>query len=476
MGRRQADDDDGAAPPPTPRSSSKNDDSKGVVREEVANNDNDSSMMNSARVRKKLAEGNQQRRLETEKSKAAAGKGEKNTKLELAPATAAVVDGSFDPSSSPSRTKGLKEDGSSSKKRPAGAAAVGAVHVDGINDNNDSQVINLSSPPVLGGTTSGSSYDHDHNDDEIIQFGNVDDTSGDGNSPDEKEEESVIIDAEVTPITLPSGGDAIHINNPESNMERGEATTTTTITDPTSTTKKPSSEVERNQNQEPRTFYANKKLYLWIGMAILICIIILVIVLVVFIAGEKTTKAPTFAPTTAQPSSAPSDFPTMPPSTSPSFIPTDVPSASPSSLEELAITILSSYLPDLASPETTSRAQQDALEWLIENDDRLLSTLASSSSVPIEDGGGDEDGEYGIFGRLLLERFVMAVLYLSTNWTGWTSEELWMSEFSVCIWEFVSCQLDGKVDALELGKISWRKLLGVCICCPFHFQHLLTWL
>jgi hypothetical protein len=75
-------------------------------------------------------------------------------------------------------------------------------------------------------------------------------------------------------------------------------------------------------------------------------------------------------------------------------------------------TILSSVFPNFPS----STEQEEALDWLLEEDSGL-------ESFPDE----------------LVTRFVLAVFYFATDGENWVDNEGWLSEGSVCDWAGFSC-------------------------------------
>ena len=113
---------------------------------------------------------------------------------------------------------------------------------------------------------------------------------------------------------------------------------------------------------------------------------------------------------------------TLPPTEVPSFSPTTFspttfsPTTSPTTAMEVAISLLSPYIEDIPN----STIQQEALDWLIEDE--------NDGGFLVKEDGGDK----------LLDRYVLAILYLSTNGddeeNGWNNDRHWMSSFSVCTW------------------------------------------
>jgi hypothetical protein len=54
--------------------------------------------------------------------------------------------------------------------------------------------------------------------------------------------------------------------------------------------------------------------------------------------------------------------------------------------------------------------------------------------------------------REILERFVLALLYVATEGDLWTLSFEWLSGLSVCDWYGVTCTPDGLVSDLALSK------------------------
>lgn len=108
----------------------------------------------------------------------------------------------------------------------------------------------------------------------------------------------------------------------------------------------------------------------------------------------------------------------------------------PISIQSLK-SMLSPFIPDLAETDNVpvhdhSNAQQQALLWLVKNDDGLVQAQDS---------------------YCLLQRFVLAVLYISTNGDGWKLDDndaKWQSSGPVCNWHGVTCE-DRMVNVLDLS-------------------------
>lgn len=74
--------------------------------------------------------------------------------------------------------------------------------------------------------------------------------------------------------------------------------------------------------------------------------------------------------------------------------------------------------------------QGQAYRWILAEDDRVLCPLDTT----------------------LEQRYILAVLYYSTNGKEWTDNGKWLSETSECSWLGVSCNFRGEIDTIELRK------------------------
>ena len=149
--------------------------------------------------------------------------------------------------------------------------------------------------------------------------------------------------------------------------------------------------------------------------------------------SPTTSPGPTNSPTTSVPSALPSSFPTQLPSESP----TGMPSISPSTVPTTSrFQVVRDVLGDVVDSRTLSdktTPQYLALDWLANEDD------LTDDEFLLED---------------LVQRYVLAVLYLSTQdqISTWRSSERWLSSQPICDWEFVICS-----DTKEVLDLSLRK-------------------
>ena len=81
----------------------------------------------------------------------------------------------------------------------------------------------------------------------------------------------------------------------------------------------------------------------------------------------------------------------------------------------------------------TTSPQYKALEWLVYND----TSIDNVRSRPIS---------------IVIERYILAVLFFSTNGYGWKSNDGFLTPQHYCDWRFVSCSLNG---------YDIRKFLGI---------------
>ena len=151
-----------------------------------------------------------------------------------------------------------------------------------------------------------------------------------------------------------------------------------------------------------------------------------------------TTKSPT-SPPTKNPTKQPTRRPTPSPTKQPTKQPTRRPTPFPTSMEQVVISMLSTFIPDV--PSTT--IQQQAIDWLVEN---------------------NNDGGYVATRQsyFLLERFVLAIMFYTMDGVDWIDDgddnninfsDTWLTGRSVCDWSYVECRGgDGKVDFVNLCK------------------------
>ena len=125
--------------------------------------------------------------------------------------------------------------------------------------------------------------------------------------------------------------------------------------------------------------------------------------------------------------------------TPPTISPTSPPSTSPTTVDDFTFVqdeIFKLSISDEAIFNTTT-PQYLALEWLIYND----TATSNFRSNPIS---------------AILERYVLAVFYYSTNGPGWISDGRFLSVIPVCRWSFVECDDMGSITSLMIGMLSVR--------------------
>jgi hypothetical protein len=103
----------------------------------------------------------------------------------------------------------------------------------------------------------------------------------------------------------------------------------------------------------------------------------------------------------------------------------------------------------------TSTPQYLALNWLANVDPAALPL----ESTPFE---------------VFLDRFVLSLFHFAHNGDQWTSDNLWLSVQSVCEWEFIACNDEGRVVEIDdIGELTYirggklatsRKLTPSFVC------------
>lgn len=169
-----------------------------------------------------------------------------------------------------------------------------------------------------------------------------------------------------------------------------------------------------------------------------------ILLAVVFLSDPSKKKNNALLPSNLTPST-PMVVMTSPPTSTPA---TTSPTLSPAPTTELngvLVEMLSPYIPDLLSSSTSSVVQQQALDWLASD----ASVMTTTELIQT----GDSDR--------LLDRFVMAVFYLSTTGEGWIQNgDGWMTDTDVCTWATYDLSLcssndgdsGGRVDHINLRK------------------------
>lgn len=122
------------------------------------------------------------------------------------------------------------------------------------------------------------------------------------------------------------------------------------------------------------------------------------------IQGNESTSVGTPTPT-MEPTTAATDKPTPAPTMTPSTPPTKIPTGTKLAIMEM----LSPYIPNFPN----GPVQLKSLDWLVENNGGFVATQDVTR---------------------LLERFVLSILYDSTNGDGWTDNTGWRSNDTVCTW------------------------------------------
>ena len=234
----------------------------------------------------------------------------------------------------------------------------------------------------------------------------------------------------------------------------------------------PANEQPKGQQQEEseNTNGISRKttiLIILVLISILIGIVILIVVLVTSDSGGDENNDSQLVAQAPPPSPSPTALsPTTSPTTAndPSMLrtisPTSAPSLEPTSTLDVAVSVFSPYIPGISnnsdgtSETTLSFIQQETLLWLLDNDAGLLN-----------DEEEDETGA-AMTGQLILERYSLAMLYLSTIGEDWTENRLWRSDVPSCSWFGITC--DGNTD--RVVSIDLRKFGIYSRPLPFHVR------
>jgi hypothetical protein len=136
------------------------------------------------------------------------------------------------------------------------------------------------------------------------------------------------------------------------------------------------------------------------------------------------------------------------------------PACTRTSLDCLAEILLQNEVSDAEALQDESSPQFLALRWLANNDTSVLD-LDSTPTV------------------ILVERYVLAVLYFATSAEGGLNVLNFLTASSVCEWKGVLCNGDDLVVALLLGKSKHGEVVIILISkfcidlpvyCPFSFS------
>jgi hypothetical protein len=119
--------------------------------------------------------------------------------------------------------------------------------------------------------------------------------------------------------------------------------------------------------------------------------------------------------------------------------------------------LLQNEVLDAEALQDDSSPQFQALGWLA-NDDTAVLDLDSTSPV------------------ILVEQYLLALLYFATSGEGWLDQLNFLSASSVCGWNNrdrgVSCNGDDLVVRLNLGKSKHQEVINLtsqfCICVPMN--------
>ena len=175
----------------------------------------------------------------------------------------------------------------------------------------------------------------------------------------------------------------------------------------------------RNLEVTTENLMTSNRFWKILVIALAISVIILVIALITaFMYLSKDEGDNNSAPIT----------PTLAPTITPQ--PTNSPSVSlmPTSQRNSQISgIIASFFPDFFP---SSNLQKEVLTWFFETD-------ALSSEIDAEP---------------LLEKYILAVLYMATDGDNWDNSNGWLTDQPVCTWTGITCDSSDRVDGIDLRK------------------------
>jgi hypothetical protein len=201
----------------------------------------------------------------------------------------------------------------------------------------------------------------------------------------------------------------------------------------------------------PPVIVENKRRRFLIGTALAL---VLVVGVILGVTIPLITNPNTDSPTEFFPSESPSEKssidPTQPPAQSPIKAPTAAPTAC-TSMDCLAEILLQNEVTDAEALQDNFSPQSLSLSWLA-NDELALLDLDSKPPV------------------ILVERYVLAVLYFATNGRDWSNQRNFLSSSSACEWNNgephnslslrgVACNDDDLVVTLRLCKSKHEEVV-----------------
>ena len=247
--------------------------------------------------------------------------------------------------------------------------------------------------------------------------------------------------------TISQEDQAIHVLEAATNLPLVEAHTASELDPIIERIMQQNENLQAQQMEQIQTYSrANKQLKIVVAILVMLVVVAIVVGLLIVMRKDDSTNTTTQLPSTTPPtkmstkptfSSAPS-FPTSsrPPTDVPSNAPTETPSISgPSSQPaDRYASMTTSVLQFYDESISFSDVQLETLSWLVYDDEANMAV----------------DTDPGI----LLDRFVMALLFLSTDGDNWNTKINWLSSTSVCSWQFLDCDSNDRIRSISLRKYT----------------------
>lgn len=175
---------------------------------------------------------------------------------------------------------------------------------------------------------------------------------------------------------------------------------------------------------------------------------------------RSPTRFPSDAPTTPTPTNIPTpattQIPTRRPSPGPTPEPTPTPTPEPTPNPSPRPTTPPTQRPVLTQPPTLSQA------LFYENLARLLEATPQSSIALVSAGSPqfqaldwivkNDENVAGLPDFSLLQRWFLTTMYYSLGGGQWSFSQSWLTSTSECNWYGVTCDVQGKVDSIDLSR------------------------
>jgi hypothetical protein len=179
----------------------------------------------------------------------------------------------------------------------------------------------------------------------------------------------------------------------------------------------------------------------WIGAALALLLVVGVILGVTIALITKKPNESVVTPTQSPaPTNAATQSPSEPPA--PTRAPTKAPTAAPTVCSrecQLRDILLRNKVLGAETLQDDSSPQSQALHWLANDDDAL--DLKSTSD------------------EILVERYVLAVLFYATDMEGGSNVLNFLKAAPVCEWKGVTCNANNLTVALDLGKSKHEEVI-----------------